>query len=71
MIIEAIVIAGNYGQYEDYIKKHQLDPRTHLYIGREEQLFGLHGVKVLKVGEYWKSPVFRSDRLMDLEKESK
>ena len=69
-MIEAIIIAGNRGQYEDYINKHKLNSKTHLYVFREEQLFGLHDIKVLKVGEYWKNPVFKSDRLIILEKES-
>ena len=69
-MIEAIVIAGNYSQYKDYINKHGLNHLTHPYIGREEQLFGLRNVKVLKTGEYWKSPIFKSDMLMILEKES-
>jgi hypothetical protein len=48
-----IVIAGNYRQYQDYLRENKLSPREARYVSSPEHLRGLRGVEVVKYGEWW------------------
>ena len=51
-----IVIAGNYRQYKDYLRENNLTPQQARYVDMPEKLRGLHGVEVVKYGEWWLNP---------------
>lgn len=52
-----IVIAGNYKQFTDYMRKSKSDPATTHYVNCEEHLLGIRDVEVIYVGEHWLNPV--------------
>lgn len=62
-MLEAIIIAGDYDQYRHYIESKNLDLRLYRYISREEQLRGLHNVKVRFIGTWWLNPIAKNDEL--------
>lgn len=64
-----IVIAENYRQYTTWLRETRLDPGDARYVDRPEQLCGLRGVRVVRTGRWWKSPVIRDSRLRLLDRE--
>ena len=52
-----IVIAGNYQQYKEYLRKTNQSPRDAKYIEFPEQLRGLRNVEIVRYGTWWESPV--------------
>lgn len=55
-----IIIAGNYRQYRDYIRRYNLNPKEYKYIPDAHKLRGLHNCKVICVGTYWESEVTKT-----------
>lgn len=66
--MDLIVIAGNRQQYEQFLSEHQFPPEEARYVYREEQLFGLHNVEIVKTGDWRENPVADSNQLRILER---
>ena len=54
-----IVIAGNYHQFNNWLRENKLSPHEAIYADSEEKLLGMSFTEsdVVRVGEYWRSPV--------------
>lgn len=63
-----IVIAGNYRQYQNYLRENNLTPQEAKYVSTPEQLHGLRDVEVVKVGEWWLNPCADDDYLKIIER---
>ena len=50
-------ITKNYSQYLFHMNRLKLNPNKQRYISSDQQLRGLRGIKVEKVGQYWFSPI--------------
>lgn len=55
-----LVISATYKQYKDWIIRNGLSVHDYQYIGDLEKLRGISDSDIYLVGEYWKSPLFRS-----------
>ncbi len=55
------VIAGNYAEYKyNFANKSPLDPTvSYIFISDPMRLYGMRDVKVICIGHYWKSPVYK------------
>jgi hypothetical protein len=51
-----LVVAGNFHQAIRFAKNHNLSPDDWKYIAGSADLMGYGGVKLVKVGEWWKHP---------------
>jgi hypothetical protein len=58
-----IVIAGNYRQYQNYLRENNLTPQQARYVDTPEKLRGLRDVEVVRVGEWWLNPCADDDYL--------
>ncbi len=63
------VIAGDYAEYYDFLRRKSLPRSTTLYIFISDplRLYNLTDIQVTCVGRFWKSPVYRfhyKDRVM-------
>jgi len=54
------VLAGNFRQFQDYLRTHKLNPYEFFYVYDERSLAGWHG-EILEVGTYWENPMYNSD----------
>jgi hypothetical protein len=52
-----IVIAGNYKEYQRYLRVNNLNPNEARYVSLPEQLKGLRG-EVVYTGQYWNNPCY-------------
>lgn len=52
-MIKAMIVAGNYAQYRDYIAERGYDPQEYRHVAGIESLFGILDVEVRWVGTYW------------------
>ena len=55
-----LVIAGNYREYEEYIRAHEGD---FAYVSREADLRGVRGCKVAKVGNWLEIPLWHTPNI--------
>lgn len=60
-----IIIAGNYHQYKDYLREHNLPPWTAVHLYSVKQLMGLHGCdcEIIRTGEWWENPCIDTPEL--------
>lgn len=61
-----IVLAGNYEQFKNWDNQMEKHPAIIFkYACRREDILGIHGAYVLRVGEYWLNPLDKivADRL--------
>ena len=54
-----LVLAGNYGQYKNFLQGNGFNPRNdyYKYISCAEDMMGYHGVKVIRTGTWWENPI--------------
>ena len=55
--MKLIILAGNYEQYQSYVKEHELDENDTVYLSSEQQIFGLNAGLVVRVGTWWTNPL--------------
>jgi hypothetical protein len=53
-----LVVAGNYREYNDWIKRNHLSPQEYQYIGDLRQVRGLRQAKIYLVGNYHRSSLY-------------
>ena len=63
-----IVLAGNYGQYLNYLRESGETPRTAKYVSQSEQLAGLKDVEVVRYGTWWMNPCAKIDLISVVER---
>lgn len=52
------VVAGTYGEYKGFIRRHSLDEKMWFHADRREKIMGLRGIKYLLVGRYYLNPIY-------------
>lgn len=62
-MLKGVVIAGNFGQYQDFIRNNGLNPKEYKYCKERWDLDGLPKVKVYYTGQVGLNPLFGSPYL--------
>lgn len=52
-----LVFAGNYNQYRDFLREHDLNPREWRYVSRPDQIMGMRSANYIKVGQWYLNPI--------------
>jgi hypothetical protein len=62
-----LVMAGNYYQFRDFLRRSELSTTDHRYVTTQEQLRGYSG-EVLQVGTWWDNQGYTSNFLDELDR---
>jgi len=54
--ISALVIAGNYQQYRDWLKEVGQCSLDYKFVIVPKDVYGYHDIPIFLIGEYWKNP---------------
>lgn len=54
---DAVIIAGTYEQFMVYISHSTTYQKNFKYISKPEDIAGLHGIPIIRIGTYWDNPL--------------
>lgn len=69
IMIECLVIAGNFKEFRDWINRSPFNSKKFKYVSKPEDIMGYRDIPILRIGTYYSNPVYKKLREYLIEKD--